>query len=252
MDRHLLKTRWRSGVAALATVVSFATSAETVPAAGREMEATAPLVALDVGHSHAKPGAVSARGIPEFEFNLALARRIEAELAAAGIGARLIGADGLADDLFARAPQAAGTRLLLSIHHDSVQEKYLRPWTYRGETRRHTLHARGWSLYVSRRTPREAASLACAAAIGRSLAAAGLPIARHHRDPATGEPRPWADHAAGVHYYDNLIVLRTADAPAVLLEAGVILHRDEEKLLSRDAYRAKLARRIVAGIRRCL
>jgi len=28
-----------------------------------------------------------------------------------------------------------------------------------------------------------------------------------------------------VHYYDNLIVLKTARTPAVLLEAGVILNR---------------------------
>ncbi|CAG1001502.1 N-acetylmuramoyl-L-alanine amidase [Rhodocyclaceae bacterium] len=236
-----------------AAALGLAAMLPAAPAsAGRAAEPQPPLVALDVGHSHAKPGAISARGIPEFEFNLALARRIEAELAAAGIGTRLIGADGRADNLFARSPQAAGTRLLLAIHHDSVQEKYLRPWQFGGETRRHTTHARGWSLYVSRRTPQEAASLACAAAIGRSLAAAGLPIARHHRDPATGKPRPWADHAAGVHYYDNLIVLRTAEVPAVLLEAGVILHREEEELLGRNAYRTKLARRIVAGIRRCL
>jgi len=31
-----------------------------------------------------------------------------------------------------------------------------------------------------------------------------------------------------VHYYDNLIVLKTARTPAVLLEAGVIVNRDEE------------------------
>lgn len=209
-------------------------------------------VAIDVGHFHAKPGATSARGVPEFEFNLALARRIEAELATAGIGSRLIGADGQADDLFARAPQARGAQLLLSIHHDSVQEKYLQPWLHEGQRQRHSTHGRGWSLYVSSRNPREASSLACAAAIGRALAAEGLPIARHHLDPATGKPRPWADYDAGVHYYDNLVVLRTAEVPAVLLEAGVIVHREEEALLASDAYRRRLARRVVQGVVACL
>lgn len=252
MARRLLKPWWQPIVAALATAMSLAAGAEEIPAAGGGMKAAAPLVALDVGHSHARPGAISARGVPEFDFNLTLARRIEAELTAAGIRVRLIGAGGQADDLFARAPQAADARLLLSIHHDSVQEKHLRPWRYRGEWQRHTTHARGWSLYVSRRHGQEARSLACAAAIGRSLAATGLPIARHHRDPATGQPRPWADYGAGVHYYDNLVVLRTAEVPAVLLEAGVILHRDEEALLAGEAYRTRLARRVVAGIKRCL
>jgi N-acetylmuramoyl-L-alanine amidase len=41
-------------------------------------------VAIDVGHDRARPGAMSARGVPEFEFNLVLARKILAMLRAAG------------------------------------------------------------------------------------------------------------------------------------------------------------------------
>lgn len=233
-----------AGIATTVLATAAFASHGTTPAA--------PLVALDVGHFKAMPGAISARGVPEFAFNLALARQIEAELAAIDIDSRLIGADGLAEDLYARAPQAQGAQLLLSIHHDSVQEKYLQPWLHEGRRQRHSSHGRGWSLYVSSRNPREARSLACAAAIGRALAAEGLPIARHHLDPATGKPRPWADYAAGVHYYDNLVVLRTAEIPAVLLEAGVIVHREEEALLASDAYRRRLARRVVQGIAACL
>lgn len=208
------------------------------------------MVAIDVGHSYAKPGAVSARGVPEFDFNLRLAQAVAGELEKQGIAVKLIGADGKADDLYARAPQADGTRLLLSIHHDSVQEKYLRPWRFRGEERRYTTHALGHALFISSRNPQEARSLGCAASIGRALS--GLPIARHHVDPATGKPRPWADYAAGVHYYDNLVVLRTATVPAVLLEAGVILNRKEEHLLAQEAYRQKLAGAIAQGASRCI
>jgi N-acetylmuramoyl-L-alanine amidase len=65
-------------------------------------------------------------------------------------------------------------------------------------------------------------------------------------------PRRWADYAAGVHYYDNLVVLRTATVPAVLLEAGVILNRGEERLLAQNAYRKKLAGKIARGVTQCV
>lgn len=132
-----------------------------------------------------------------------------------------------------------------------MTEQYLKPWRYRGEARFHTTHARGYSLYVSGKNPQEARSLGCAAAIGRALGRDGLPIARHHIDPTTGKPRPWADYAAGVHYYDNLVVLKTAMVPAVLLEAGVILNRAEEKLLGAEKYRARMAKTVARAVARC-
>lgn len=212
----------------------------------------APLVALDVGHSHARPGAVSARGVPEFDFNLKLALAVAAELEKAGVAVRLIGADGLADDLRARAPQAEGARLLLSIHHDAVQPKYLRQWTFGGELRPYSDRFRGHSLFISSRNPQEARSLHCAARIGRALRGAGFVPTRHHAEPIEGEARPWANFTAGAHYYDNLVVLKTASVPAVLFEAGVILNRREESLLAQDGRRARMARALARGIRDCL
>jgi len=38
------------------------------------------LVAVDVGHFHGEPGVISASGIPEFEFNLQLAREVKQDL----------------------------------------------------------------------------------------------------------------------------------------------------------------------------
>jgi N-acetylmuramoyl-L-alanine amidase len=47
---------------------------------------------------------------------------------------------------------------------------------------------------------------------------------------------PWArklvDANAGVYRYDQLVVLSTTNMPAVLLEAGSIVHREEELLLA--------------------
>lgn len=211
-----------------------------------------PLVALDVGHSLARSGAVSARGVPEFDFNLKLAQDIAAELDKAGVAVRLIGADGLADNLAERSPKAAGAQLLLSIHHDSVQPRYLRHWQHDGETRPYSDRFRGHSLFISGRNPQEARSLHCAARIGHALRRDGFIPSRHHAEPIEGEARPWADTTAGVHYYDNLVVLKTAEVPAVLLEAGVIVHRLEEKLLADTGRRARMATATARGILDCL
>lgn len=212
----------------------------------------APIVAIDIGHSHARPGATSARGVPEFDFNLKLAQAVAAELERTGVAVRLIGADGLADDLHARAPQADDARLLLSIHHDAVQPKYLRHWQFGGETRPYSDRFRGHSLFISSRNRQEARSLHCAARIGHALRRAGFAPTRHHAEPLEGEARPWADYAAGVHYYDSLAVLRSAAVPAVLLEAGVIVHRAEEKRLADAGRRARMAHAVTQGIRDCL
>lgn len=214
--------------------------------------AETPRIALDVGHFHARPGATSARGVPEFAFNLRLAQDIAAALEQAGAEVRLIGADGRAEELAARAPLAGGSRLLLSIHHDSVQPRYLRTWQVDGEARSYSDRFRGFSLFVSARNPLEARSLLCAASIGRALRRAGFAPTRHHAKTIPGEARPWADYAAGVHYHDELIVLRTAEVPAVLLEAGVIVHRQEETLLSQEAHRRRMAAAVAQGALACI
>ncbi len=209
-------------------------------------------IALDVGHSLARPGALSARGVPEFEFNLKLAQAIAAELGKAGLAARLIGADGLADNLAERAPQAAGAQLLVSIHHDAVRPKYLRHWQHGGQTRPYSDRFRGHSLFISSRNPQEARSLHCASRIGHALRRAGFRPTRHHAEPIAGEAHPWADQGAGVHYYDNLVVLKTAEVPAALFEAGVIVNRKEEELLADGGRRARMAAAVARGILACL
>jgi len=56
----------------------------------------------------------------------------------------------------------------------------------------------------------------------------------------------------GVHYYDNLIVLKTARTPAVLVEAGVILNRDEELRMRSEETRKRIAGAVAQGLARCL
>lgn len=214
--------------------------------------AAAPLIAVDVGHSFARPGATSARGVPEFEFNLDLARAVAAELEAAGYAVRLIGADGRADSLRRRPQDAQGAALFLSIHHDSVHERYLRTWRHEGVARRHSEANRGYSLFLSSRNPHEAHSLFCAQSIGYRLRRAGLERSQYHLHNVSGADHPVANRTAGVLYYDKLIVLRTAAMPAVLFEAGVIVNRREEALLSTEHHRARLAKAVARGVRDCV
>jgi hypothetical protein len=74
----------------------------------------------------------------------------------------------------------------------------------------------------------------------------------HHAEPIPGENRPFADRINGVHYFDDLVVLKTATQPALLLEAGIIVHRAEELALQQSATRETMATAIAAAMDMCL
>ena len=226
-------------------------SAVTGPPAAAACAPDGFVVALDVGHERARPGAISARGVTEFEFNLALARRVLAALHAAGFERSfLIGESGAPLALRERPAAAArgGAEVLISLHHDSVQERYLEPWRFAGRLRDHSTHARGFSLFVSAENRFYDASRALAVALGAALRAAGLRPSVHHAEPIAGESRPVLDAARGVYRFDGLAVLRTAAMPAVLLEAGVIKHRAEELVVASRAFRAEVAAAILSAV----
>lgn len=214
--------------------------------------ALAASIAVDVGHYLKNPGAISARGVPEFEYNLRLAREIEAALKHAGHGTLLIGDDGLSEDLAKRAPRASGMDLFISIHHDSVQPRFLSEWEQDGAARSYSDRFSGFSLFVSNLNPHTASSLKCASAVGAGLRNAGFTPSRYHADPILGENRPFADETNGVHYFDNLAVLKTAGIPALLFEAGVIVNRDEELRMRDPAVRDRISLSIVKAVGNCL
>lgn len=210
-------------------------------------------IALDVGHNLDKPGATSARGRTEFEFNRVLAHEIALALRAKGSEVRLINPDGDVRSLTARARAARGARLLVAIHHDSVQPQFLTPWMHEGVERlRSGDRFSGFSLFVSRRAAVPAPGLHCASAIGAGLRAEGFQPSLYHAEPVPGEFKPFADRANGVHYFDNLVVLKEATVPALLLEAGVILNRDEEEKLQDPVRIRIMADAIARAIRSCI
>lgn len=209
-------------------------------------------VAVDVGHFIEEPGATSARGIPELDFNRELAVEIEAAAQGSVLKTVLIGYDGFMSHLTQRTAAAADADFFLSVHHDSVQPYLIETWEYdRVERPYSDLHS-GFSLFVSRKNRSLKRSLACASAIGEALRGAGFSPSLYHADPIPGENKPFADRTNGVHYYDNLIVLKTARTPAVLLEAGVIVNRDEELKVQSEEVRKRMAAAVADGLGRCL
>jgi N-acetylmuramoyl-L-alanine amidase len=200
------------------------------------------LVAVDVGHYTAEPGVISASGRPEFEYNRDLALDVKAELEGAGLKVRLIGERGDYAVLGQRTRDARGADLFVSIHHDSVKERLL-PQADRFA---------GFSLFISRFNPFPGRSLKCASAIGARMRQSGFAPSRYHADPVIGESRPFADEANGVHYYDNLAVARSAPMASVLVEAGVIVNREEDlRMLDPEVHR-RIAAAVAGGVGACL
>jgi N-acetylmuramoyl-L-alanine amidase len=208
-------------------------------------------VALDIGHTEKDPGAISARGIPEFAFNVALGRDAAAALAKAGFPVHRIIVSGKGREQLSRRvaeAQALSPALIISIHHDSVQERYLKAWRFAGQSRRYSDRFAGHSIFVSRANPQFEGSLALARALGRGLAAAGLRFSAHHAENIPGENREILDADLGVFEFRNLKVLREAEAPAILLEAGIIVNRAEEIELASPARRHLVAGAIVDAV----
>jgi N-acetylmuramoyl-L-alanine amidase len=211
------------------------------------------LVAIDVGHSKTHLGATSARGKPEFEFNAALAGVISHTLQQQNIKNSLIGHDGSMVDLLprSRAAQQMGASFFLSVHHDSARPEYLKKWRWRGKKYYVTDRFSGFSLFVSRKNPQLERSLLCARAIGYAMKIAGLRPTPHHSANIAGENREWADQDAGVYFFDDLVVLKNASMPALLLEAGVIVNRRDERTLQTPKRQQLVAQAVALGLRNC-
>jgi len=188
---------------------------------------------VDVGHTLQAPGALSARNVWEYDFNLRLAREIQERLVADGFtGAMLLVTGGEArPSLFKRTTAAneLAVDLFLSVHHDSVPDWLYEEWEFMGTPSHFSDKFNGYSIFVSHENQHYDASLLFATFLGQQLKARGLQYARQYTESFMGKyQHELVDGELGIYRYDQLVVLKETKMPSVLLEAGSIINRDEE------------------------
>ena len=224
------------------------TACEAQPAGCRPGEF---VVAIDVGHSSEVPGSQSAHGKYEFEFNWEFAQLLERRLHEGGFGESFVIEHGDKAPSFEERAAAAvrgAADILISIHHDSVQPRYLETWTIDGETLEYTDKFQGYSVFVSRRNGNAVDSEMFGRLLGLSLLRHGFTPTLHHAEPIKGENRELADEATGVYYFDDLLILHTPDMPSVLLECGVIKNRQEEQFLASPVFQERMLDAVVFAV----
>jgi N-acetylmuramoyl-L-alanine amidase len=253
---------WRLGTFAAALLVlgvPAARAGETNAAATAPQYAAACTRAasfhaiVDVGHGTKAPGALSARGVDEYDFNLRLAREIDKQLHAAGFAKTvlLVTPDKPPRGLFRRVAYANGLKadLFLAVHHDSVPDKMLETWQVDGRDQHYNDRFPGHSLFISNANADRAGSLAFARQLGLALKAHGLQYTPHYTEKFMGNRRrELVDPQAGVYRYDQLVVLKRTLMPAALLEAGSIVNRNEELLLATPEHEAIMAGAVVEAV----
>lgn len=210
-------------------------------------------VVIDVGHTVEVPGAVSARGAAEYAFNLQLANDIKRALVDAGFDKTvvLITAAAPPRGLVERALRANAMRadLFLSIHHDSVPDNLLETWEYAGHENHFSDRFQGYSIFVSRDNGDRSGSLSFGRLLGKELQAHGLGYTPHYTLAMMGRHRhELVDAEAGVYWFDQLVVLRWTRMPAVLLEAGSIINRQEEAEMASPERRALIGAAAAAAV----
>jgi N-acetylmuramoyl-L-alanine amidase len=192
--------------------------------------------------------------VPEFSFNLRLAQQIDQKLKAEGFaGTRLLVTEGKAKpSLFKRVAAAndLNADLFLSIHHDSVPDKFLENWDFDGQKSHYSDRFSGYSVFVSHINPEFKTSLAFAELVAKEMKTRGLQFAQQYTMPVMGHyQHPLLDKETGVYAYDELVVLRKTQMPAVLLEAGSIINRDEELKMDSPERRDTVTGAVVAAVK---
>jgi N-acetylmuramoyl-L-alanine amidase len=188
--------------------------------------------------------------MPEYELNLRLATEIKNDLVSAGfLATYLMVTKGSRRQLEQRSIRANRMHadLFLSIHHDSVQPFYLQRWTFEGKEHLYSDNFRGYSIFVSRENAHFAIARQFATDIATELKAHELNFTTHHTEKIKGENRELIEPELGVYRFDGLVVLKRTKAPAVLLEAGVIVNRAEELFVATPEFRRRVSESVLSA-----
>jgi N-acetylmuramoyl-L-alanine amidase len=215
---------------------------------------SAPIIAIDTGHTPKRYGCTSARGVPEFLYNQRIAIELLMALQDEKIDSFMINENSSEIGLLERTKEAKdrGATLFISIHHDSVQSKFLSTWEFNGRDLKYSDNFKGYSMFISLKNKYAKESKRFANTLGKKLLKSGFTPTLHHTQKIKGEYRELIDKEKGIYRFDGLAVLRTATIPAILLECGVIVNRDNETLINTKAYRSTLVKAIVDSIKKLI
>lgn len=208
-----------------------------------------PLIVIDAGHGGHDPGATSVSGtLHEKDITLALAEAVRDRLKAGGrvrIALTRSGDDSLTLDQRAAIARRLGAGLFLSIHADSAPNPAARGATVYSlsEVASDTDAAR----FAQRQNGGEGAVSTDGDGSVRTLLA-GLAVRDEMADSADFATRLVRRAAAAQvalrpdpHRFASFRVLRSAQAPAVLFEAGYLSNVEDEQMLASPEGRARIA-----------
>lgn len=217
------------------------------------------IIAIDAGHGGVDPGTIGAGKTYEKTVTLAMARDLRAALEATGRYKVVLTRDR---DIFLRlrdrvkVAREAGAELFISIHADSVPNR----------------KTRGLSVYTlsEKASDKEAAKLA--AKENKSDLIAGIDLSTETTDVTNilldlaqretmnqsakfaqelvRELRREVKLLRNSHRFAGFAVLKAPDMPSVLVEAGFLSNRQDERNLKSRKYRANMAKAMVRGIDR--
>jgi N-acetylmuramoyl-L-alanine amidase len=194
------------------------------------------VVALDSGHNPKGGGAVSVKGVSEIVYNDKLTKIIKEELGKIeNVEVVLTRIPGETVGLRERVKLAAkaGASLLISIHHDSAQLKYLKKTIVsKKNVFTTTIPIRGFSLFVSQKNVKNIQSIKFAKYLGRELLLLGRKPTHHHAENIKGENRLLISPGLGIYSFNELVILKEATMPAVLFEVGVLVDAEDEKYIN--------------------
>ena len=208
-------------------------------------------IVLDVGHTPESPGATSARGTSEFVFNNGLAEDSERALRKAGFRTVVLHEHGKGRDQLKKRVETTNQvapAIFLSIHHDSVQPRYLRSWNVDGAAQRYSDDFSGYSIFVAGPSPWSDRSVEFSTLLAEALIRYSMHPSLHHAIPIPGEGRLLLNERLGIYSNNGLYVLRNAHVPSVLLEAGLIVNRNDELKLQSQSTRSAIAASIVDAV----
>src|SRR5262249_22223856 len=118
-----------------------------------------------------------------------------------------------------------------------------------GETHSYSDRFKGHSIFISNQNADPRRSLQFASLLGKQLKARDLKYTPHYTQKFMGHrQRILVDKDAGVYRYDQLIVLKDTRMPAVLLEAGSIINRDEELAMASPERQAKISAAVLDAV----